>query len=222
VLVEPLTIAEKAIKQVWDVQDRLPWGCPRTGGGSGGYCHRALVLGAGPVGLLGALALHLRGFDTYVYSRALPDSPKASLVASMGVTYLSSQTHTPERAAAELGQIDLVYEAVGASALAFEVMKFLGTNAVFVFTGVPGRKAPVKLDTDRIMRNLVLKNQVVFGTVNADRAAFEAAVSDLGQFMKRWPDAVRALITGRHQVEACPDLLRGGVGGIKNVVVLGS
>src|SRR2546427_542707 len=64
VLVEPLTIAEKALIQVWDVQQRLPW-TPAAGRGKG---HRAVVLGAGPVGLLGAMALQIRGFTTYVYS----------------------------------------------------------------------------------------------------------------------------------------------------------
>jgi threonine dehydrogenase-like Zn-dependent dehydrogenase len=56
VLVEPLTIAEKALIQVWDVQERLPWTAPGAPAGDG-HGQKALVLGAGPVGLLGALAL---------------------------------------------------------------------------------------------------------------------------------------------------------------------
>ncbi|MBW3654082.1 MAG: hypothetical protein KY433_10970, partial [Actinobacteria bacterium] len=52
VLVEPLTIAEKALAQVWAVQQRLVWG-NRPGTGEG---LTAVVLGAGPVGLLGAMA----------------------------------------------------------------------------------------------------------------------------------------------------------------------
>src|SRR4029079_2328990 len=70
ILVEPLTIAEKALIQVRNIQDRLPWD---------GYRHRALVLGAGPVGLLGAMALLQAGFDTYVYSRAVPPNPDADI-----------------------------------------------------------------------------------------------------------------------------------------------
>ena len=97
-------------------------------------------------------------------------------------------------------------------------MKVLGTNGVFVFTGVPGRKAPIEIDTDLIMRNRVLKNQVVFGTVNAGRETFEAAIRDLGTFMKLWPDAVRALITGRHPVAAYRELLLAKASGIKNVI----
>ena len=114
--------------------------------------------------------------------------------------------------------IDLVYEATGASSIAFQVMEVIGTNGVFVFTGVPGRKAPIEVDTDVIMRNLMLKNQVVFGTVNAGHEAFEAAIRDLTLFQQRWPAAVRSLITGRYPVEAYRDLLLGPARGIKNVL----
>lgn len=220
VLVEPLTIAEKALAQIWQVQRRLPWACPVEPGKTPGHCHRAVVLGAGPVGLLGAMVLLAAGFETYVYSRSPAPNPKVSLVESFGATYVSSETESVEQLAGRVGNIDLVYEAVGASRIAFQVMKVLGTNGVFVFTGVPGRKAPVEVDTDLIMRNLVLKNQIVFGTVNAGRDAFEAAIRDLGIFMKRWPDAVRSLITGRHPIEAYRDLLLGHAGGIKNVITL--
>lgn len=231
VLVEPLTIAEKALAQVWQAQQRLPWECaaetatPLTNaeGDRGDHavrCRRALVLGAGPVGLLGAMALVVAGFETYVYSRDAASSEKAKLVESFGAKYVSTETHAPAQLAEEIGGIDLVYEAVGASALAFEVLKYLGANGVFVFTGVPGRKAPVEVDTDLLMRNIVLSNQLVLGTVNAGRDAFEAAIRDLEVFMRRWPHAVTSLITARVPVEQHRDLLLGKVGGIKNVVKL--
>lgn len=95
----------------------------------------------------------------------------------------------------------------GASQIAFTAMEILGVNGVFILTGVPGRKGPIEIDADRIMRNLVLKNQLVYGTVNAGRDAFEAAVSDLTEFRRRWPKPLAALITGRYPPEACRDLL---------------
>lgn len=225
VLIEPLSIAEKALAQVWQVQQRLPWACPVIPGSAAsvegaGDCHQAVVLGAGPVGILGAMLLVAVGFETYVYSREPKPSLKANLVESFGAKYVSSEAASVEQLAAEVGSIDLVYEAVGASRLAFDMLKVIGPNSVFVFTGVPGRKAPIEVDTDFIMRSLVINNQVVFGTVNAGREAFEAATRDLGIFMTRWPDAVRALITGRYPIEAHLDLLLGKVGGIKNVIAL--
>jgi threonine dehydrogenase-like Zn-dependent dehydrogenase len=180
-----------------------------------------VVLGAGPVGLLGAMALVASGFETIVYSRGAAFDPKAALVRSIGATYLGTETVSVKHLAEKVGNIDLVYEAAGASRAAFELMKVLGANGVFVFTGVPGRKAPVELDTDLIMRHLVLKNQLVFGTVNAGRESYEAAVRDLGVFMQRWPSAVRSLITGRYPIEAYREPLLGKPRGIKNVIALG-
>lgn len=220
VLTEPLTIAEKAIEQLWQVQSRLPWACPVEPGKPAQYCHKAVVLGAGPVGLLGAMALLLRGFETYVYSRTPPPNPGADLCSAIGAKYISTEQTTVDALAKIVGNIDLVYEAVGASSLAFEVMRVLGTNAVFIFTGVPGRRGPISVDTDLLMRDFVLKNQVVYGTVNAPKQAFTDAISDLAQFRRKWPDALKKLITGRFKIEQAIDLLTGKVKGIKNVVSL--
>ncbi|HYC00845.1 MAG TPA: glucose 1-dehydrogenase [Candidatus Limnocylindrales bacterium] len=218
VLVEPLTIAQKALIQLWDIQERLPWGCPHRPGRSHGHCRRAVVLGAGPVGLLGAMALCAAGFETIVYSRDRTPHPKAELTQAIGATYVSSEDVTAAELAEQVGTIDVVYEAAGASRVAFDVMQALGPNSVFIFTGVPGRREPVEVDTDRLMRNLVLRNQVVFGTVNAGRDAFEAAIRELAGFAQRWPGVVSSLISGRHSIESHRELLLGRPGGIKHVL----
>ena len=168
------------------------------------------------------MALVARGFDTAVYSREAAPNPKADLVTAIGARYFSAVETSLERLAAEVGNIDLVYEASGASAASFALMEVLGTNGVFVFTGVPGRKAPIELEADALMKRMVLHNQVVFGTVNADRGAFEAAIRHLAEFDRRWPKQVRALITGRFPIEAHASLLVGRAAGIKNVIALGS
>jgi len=219
VLVEPLTIAEKALAQVWQVQQRLPWSCAHAGEDAPrGSCHSAVVIGAGPVGLLGAMALVNAGFHTTVYSRGAAPNPKADVVAAIGARYVDAERTTVDELAAEVGNIDLVYEAAGASQVAFEAMRVLGTNGIFAFTGVPGRRGPISIDTDLLMRNLVLKNQVVLGTVNAGREIFEAAIADLAAFDRRWPAALRSLITGRYPLEAHRELLLGQQSGIKNVL----
>jgi threonine dehydrogenase-like Zn-dependent dehydrogenase len=179
-----------------------------------------VVLGAGPVGLLGAMALVLQGFKTYVYSKNPLPNPRADLCKAIGAQYISTDETSVDEMAKIVGAIDVVYEAVGASSLAFDVMRVLGTNGVFIFTGVPGRKAPISVDTDLLMRDFVLKNQVIYGTVNAGKQAFIDGIRDLGEFRKRWPDAVRKLITGRFKIEQAIDLLTGRVEGIKSVVTL--
>ena len=217
ILVEPLTIAEKALAQVWHVQRRLPWACPVTRAPAG-HCHRAVVIGAGPVGLLGAMALVNFGFDTTVYSRGAAPNAKAAVVEAIGARYVDADRVPVESLPEHVGNIDLIYEAAGASQVAFAAMTVLGPNGIFCFTGVPGRKGAVEVDTDLLMRNLVLKNQVVLGTVNAGRETFEAAIADLTTFNTRWPAAVRALITGRFPLTAHKELLLGTPSGIKNVL----
>ena len=128
VLTEPLTIAEKGLIELDLIQKRLPWGTP---GQASGYPHNALVLGAGPVGILGAMALVVRGYTTYVYSLETADDPRAQLCASFGAHYLSSKEVTVDQVAAKIGNIDVVYEATGFSALTFDAMRVLGINGVF-------------------------------------------------------------------------------------------
>jgi len=210
VLVEPLTIAEKALIQTLNVQQRLPWGRTK-------YRHRAVVLGAGPVGLLGAMALAVRDFDVTVYSRDREPNSSADIVKAIGGRYISSQDRTIEQMAGDVGSIDLIYEATGASQLAFDVLRVLGTNGIFILTGVPGRHGPIQFDTDTIMRNLVLKNQCVLGTVNAGKDAFEQAVTDLAAFYARWPRAVKGLITGRFPLEEFAQPIHNQTG-IKNII----
>jgi threonine dehydrogenase-like Zn-dependent dehydrogenase len=220
VLVEPLTIAEKGIAQLWQVQQRLPWTLPIEPGEPPAHGRNALVLGAGPVGLLGAMKLIIEGFNTTVYSRTPAASDVAGLVSRLGAKFVHSEAVPVEDLAKQMGQIDVVYEAVGASSLAFDVLRFLGTNGVFIFTGVPGRKGPVAVDTDHIMRDAVLKNQLIFGTVNASPAHFAAAIADIGRFNQRWPDELRSLISNRFPITNAAEPLSGKAGGIKNVIAI--
>ena len=218
VLVEPLTVAEKALAQVWHVQQRLPWESaldPAKGRGQG---KTAVVLGAGPVGILGAMTLVANGFKTYVYSRSAAPNRKSELVDSIGAKYISSETVSVKQFGEQVGNIDLVYEAVGVARISFDILELLGLNGIFVFTGIPGPKPAIPVDADLIMRHMVLKNQVAIGTVNADRAAFAGALRDLRVFKSRWPDALRALITGRYPMESYRELLLGKSSGIKNVI----
>jgi threonine dehydrogenase-like Zn-dependent dehydrogenase len=208
VLIEPLTVAAKAEEQLHAMESGLPWERARV---------RALVLGAGPVGLLGALAATVDGHDTYVYSLEPSTDLRADITRGLGATYVSGRdvpmSELPER----VGRVDVVFEAVGVSSVAFAALDMLGPNGVFVFTGIPALGAPKEIDSDRIMRNVVLDNQRIFGTVNAGRIGYEDALRELEQAMFLFPDAVRAIITERRSIDDVPSLLRKRAG-IKQVV----
>jgi glucose 1-dehydrogenase len=117
------------------------------------------------------------------------------------------------------GPFDIIFEAVGTARVAFGALDALAPNGVCIFSGIPSGQEPIEIDLDHIMRNIVHKNQVLFGTVNASRSAFEASVRHLEQFMTIFPDAVKSLITERVSLDDAPDLLR-QPGGIKQVVAI--
>ena len=219
VLTEPLTVAEKALAQVsWMMRQRPPWVDPKTPPEERGRGLSALVLGIGPVGLLGAMVMATAGFRTWIYSRELPPSPRIDLATAIGATYVSSQDTTFAQLAEQIGNIDLVYEAAGHSHFALEAVRWLGINGIFVLTGVPGLQAFVETDPARTMRDMVLKNQVLLGTVNAGPDDFGSALRNLALFRQRWPAAVRTLIAGRYPAEQAADLILGRPKGIKTVI----
>ena len=217
VLAEPLTIAEKAMDQVWQIQKRLPWANedPDKLPGEG---LNAVVLGAGPIGILGAMKLITCGFKTYVYTRSPAPNPKSEIVGAIGAEYISNTQVTPEELREHVGSIDLVYEGLGVAKVSFDVMMQLGSNGVFAFTGIPSPGGEISVAANDLMRNLVLKNQVIVGTVNADKSAFQNAIKDLGEFKRRWPQALDGVISKRHSPENYEELLVGKPGGIKHVV----
>jgi len=210
VLTEPLTVAAKAWKQGEGIQARLPWDRPRL---------RALALGAGPVGLLGALGMVINDMETFVYSLEPATSVRAKLTRDMGATYISGQDVPLAELGDELGHLDVIYEAVGVSSVAFAALSALGPNGICVLTAVPALGEHRTIDTDRLMRQLVLQNQVVMGTVNASRRDFATAFHFLEQGMLLFPDAVRGIITERSTIDGAPRIIAKREG-IKQIVHL--
>ena len=209
---EPLTIAEKAFAELCAIDGRLAWRREHR---------RAVVVGAGPVGLLGAMLLVSRGYETWVYSRSRGPNAKAAIAEAVGARYVSSQDEPAEELAARIGPIDVVYEAAGAPQTSWDLLRHMGPNTVFVLTSVPRHDERIALDPHALALQLVMHNQVVVGTVNAGPDAFAAAIRDLGTFASRWPRAVRALITGRYPMEHFQEPVSGAAGGIKNVIEIG-
>ena len=179
-----------------------------------------MVAGAGPVGVLGALVLALTGFDTHVWSLEPESCPQAGLLATAGVRYASAMRETLAHVGARLGNVDVLYEATGAPQVIFQALAALGHNGVLVLTGLPGGKRSLEIDAATMMRTLVLRNQIVLGTINAAGDAFEAGIRDLAAFESRWPGVTRELVTGRFPLDAHGDLLVGPARGIKNVIAM--
>src|SRR5215469_16684425 len=208
VLVEPLTVVTKAANQAHAIFHRLPYD-PGP--------QRGLVLGAGPIGLLGAMFLVADGFETLVYSRDTENSKVAELVRSLGAGYVSSTQNPIETLAKHSGTFDVVLEAVGFAPLMMAAAQMLRPNGVLALTGVPPEGATAELTAGHALRDLVLRNKVVFRTVNAGRKDHVSAIQHLEQFMVLFPESVRKLITHRMPLDEVPQMLTQKLG-IKNVV----
>jgi glucose 1-dehydrogenase len=207
VLTEPLSVVAKAMEGYLAVRARLKFDVAVPTG---------LVLGAGPIGLLAAMTMRGYGIKTHVFSREPKDDPRAALATAVGAQYISAEDVPLERIPETTGRYDFVLEAVGVPQVAFGALPTLAPNGVYVMTGIPARRGAMEADLSGWMRELVLSNQLILGTVSAGRASFEFAIRSLEQFMTLFPEAVQSLLQ-RVPLEAAPDVLAQGVG-IKDVV----
>jgi threonine dehydrogenase-like Zn-dependent dehydrogenase len=171
VLMEPASIAQKAIRQAYEIQRRLAIWRPQ----------RAAVLGAGSLGLLASLFLRLRGFKVVALARSQPPTLNSGLLGEIGVRYVSTGDKSLKQAAEEFGPFDIILEGSGAAALVFEAMEALGKNGVLAMVSVTGGERKIEIPADKINQGFVLGNKVAVGCVNASRADFERGVQDLAQ-----------------------------------------
>lgn len=207
VLVEPMTVVQKGIEQAFRIQQRLTWDA-----------RKAVVLGAGPVGMLAALVLRLRGLEVHIAAREPADSAKARLVDEIGIRYVPT-TETPiDQLASKVGRIDVVFDATGAASVVFPAMSILGPNGVCILSGIPGGEQKFEVDVATWTRAMVLGNRLAFGTVNAARRHFEAGVRDLAAAEERFGGWLPRLVTRRLPFTDAPRARERTAGDIKTVL----
>lgn len=195
VLSEPLSVAEKAIDEAVRLQSaRLP-DAPATPDWLHG--RRCLVAGLGPIGLLAALALRLRGAEVHGLDVVDAETARPRWLGGIGGHYVDCRQVPPERLRAVSGSADLILEATGIPALEFNLLDVLASNGVYVLTGIPGGSRPLEIPGAALIRRMVLNNQVMVGSVNAARGHFQMAVDDLTHGHVRWPGQIEQLITHR-------------------------
>src|SRR6185295_8985687 len=146
VLAEPMSCAAKAVQQAFEAQKRLQVWEPKL----------AYVTGAGQIGLLATLILRLRGLEVYTIARGGKPNLKAEIAESFGAKYISTQNMTLTELAAHTGKPDLIIEATGNSAIAFEAMSVLGHNGAIVWTSITGGQRKIEVSSDNININWVL------------------------------------------------------------------
>lgn len=199
VLLEPATIVAKA----WEQIDRI--------GGRAFYDPKvAVVTGAGPVGLLAALLGIQRGLEVHVFDR-VTDGPKPDLVRDLGAIY-----HTDTLTESGV-QGDVLLECTGVSSVVLEVITVHATDAIVCLTGVSSTGKQTPVDLGAVNRAAVLGNEVIFGSVNANRRHYDAAVEALHQADVEW---LGRLITRRVPLAEFAKAFTHGAGDVKVVLDL--
>ncbi len=207
VLLEPLSIVEKAVEQIERIQSRLVW-----------QPERAVVLGAGPIGLLAGMLLSLEGLEVHIYD-ATEHGLKRDLAEATGASYIWAGEHQlGHELAAEIGPVDIMLEATGFSPLAFDAMDMVAPNGIVCLTGVSGGARKLEVSVDHLNLEMVLSNKVVFGTVNANRRHFESGVRHLQEIEVRWPGLLSRMITRRLPLKDFGAALERSPGHVKSIV----
>jgi len=198
VLTEPASVLAKAWDQIDRIRDRA---CSAH--------ERVLVTGAGPIGLLAALMAAQRDFDVHVLDRA-ETGIKPALVGALGAGYHTGSVED----LSEDAPPDVIVECTGVAELVADAMRHTAPGAIVCLTGVaPSRTLSV--DIGALNNELVLENDVVFGSVNANRRHFEEAAKALADADRGWLDR---LITRRVPLERWQEALDKGDDDVKVIV----
>jgi threonine dehydrogenase-like Zn-dependent dehydrogenase len=197
VLLEPTTVVAKAWEQIVAVGRRAFWE-PRT----------ALVTGAGPIGLLAAMIGKLRGLDVHLLSRE-QSGPKPDLVRALGATYHSGSVK-------EVGfEPDIIVECTGVGQVIADSFQNIGAGGVVCLTGVGSGGRTLGASTADVAAEMVLRNNVVVGSVNANKRHWYKGGEALARADRSW---LASLVTRSEPPENFADALRRREDDIKVVV----
>lgn len=197
VLLEPTSIVAKAWEQIERIGARMQWQ-PR----------RVLIAGAGPIGLLAALLAVQRNFEVHVID-IVEAGPKPDLVKQLNATYHCKSIDELEF------EPDIIIECTGVSSVVIAAANKIAPCGIVCLAGVSSGGHKLALDVGLLNRNLVLENETLFGSVNANRRHYEAAATALAKADQQW---LERLITRRVSLDQWRDAFEHRPGDIKTII----
>jgi threonine dehydrogenase-like Zn-dependent dehydrogenase len=186
VLLEPMSVVAKACMHGMHILRR-----------SGVPARTALITGAGPIGLLAALVTRQAGLETYVVD-IVDSGPKPDLVRELGAHYHAGSARDLPIAP------DAVIECTGVGAVLRDAGAKAAPGAVIALTGISAAPSALEVDLNAFNKHMVLSNKVLFGSVNASRAHYDAAAGALASADPAW---LKCLITRRVPIEKWSEVL---------------
>ncbi len=200
VLLEPTSVVAKAWEQAERAGNRAHW-----------EPSRAVITGAGPIGLLAAMLGVQRGMEVHVIDQ-VTSGLKPDLVAALGATY---HTGKVEDACASP---DVIIECTGVGMLVFDAIDHVAAGGVVCLTGVSPTGRNLQIDAGLTNREMVLENECIVGSVNANRRHYEAAADGLAKADKGW---LAKLITRKVPIEDFASALDRQPDDVKVVIEIG-
>jgi threonine dehydrogenase-like Zn-dependent dehydrogenase len=193
VLTEPMSVAAKAIDEAMIMQQGRLKDFDRNDNWLQGK--KALIAGIGAIGLMAAFALRLRGAEVTGMDIVDKDQLRVKILEEIGGKYIDGRILNVTNIDDQCGEFDFVFEATGIAKLQIELIDTLGINGIYVATGIPGGKRPMTMEAGHILQQMVLKNQIMLGSVNASVEHYRMAVDYLEKSSMLWPDSIRKVIT---------------------------
>jgi threonine dehydrogenase-like Zn-dependent dehydrogenase len=183
VLAEPASISARALRHSRAIGNRQEWNPAR-----------ALVIGAGAIGMLGAYMLRLDGWDVWVAARSAASTEKAQLAAASGARYVSTRETSLDDLSADLHGFDLVIEASGNADVMLSVARLLGRNGIGCLLDLDDHRRKLSIESNVIGIDMVLENRVLFGSVNAHPVDWRTGIEQLEAILRRWPEELGAFV----------------------------
>lgn len=199
VVLEPLTVTLKGLTEAQTLLNR--WEGMPCAYRPGDRQRTVLIIGAGPIGLLGIITARTYGWTTVGVDTVPDDSLKAQLVQRVGAHYVNATDRSPDDIREEFGEFDIVLTAVQEPTVVVNYMPLVGMNGVFVIHGWTASQKQVSLDLGSFIYQLLGKQVSIIAPTGAGTPHYEEGMAILSKAKESFGDVLDRVITHRYSYE---------------------